>query len=359
MMEKKGSQPQERVRRGELVEVRSAEEILTTLDSGGTNGHLPFMPEMLKMLGKQFRVYRRVEHFSFDGDETCGDESSVRAFPENDVVVLENCRCSGQSHGNCKRGCSIFWREAWLKPVQIDVPKQKGYKLTEQSKSKANHTAVSGSPDARSELENRLITNNTEEPEQFYCQSSQLLIATQPVSFAERLKRCIRNVATGNYGLIEMLRNIAVWFSVRGREKLFGPFPVGSLKQTPVELLNLQAGELVQVKSLQEIKQTLDHRGFNRGLHFAPEMIPYCGKILRVTVRADKMIAEGIGVMRTMKNTVILEGCVCDSATWAFGACPRQDFIYWREIWLKRVEPKVETNFEASSVEPIEPAAAK
>jgi hypothetical protein len=38
-------------------------------------------------------------------------------------------------------------------------------------------------------------------------------------------------------------------------------------------------------------------------------------------------------------NTVILEGVTCDSSIYAFGGCPRMDFLYWREIWLKRVKP--------------------
>ncbi len=322
----------EKFSRGDLVEVKSAEEIMETLDNNGATNKLPFMPEMLPMIGKQFRVYRRVEHFSFDGDETCGDESSVRAFPENDVVVLENCRCSGQAHNGCKRGCSIFWREAWLKPASEVTASQEQAQRHEPA-AETMLTDRSG----KEALTERLKTRGLADSETFYCQSSQLLVSTHPVSFKERVRRCARNVWTGNYGLIEMLRNIFVWFYVRGREKLLGPFPKGKLNKTPAESLDLQPGEIVQVKSLEEIMQTLDQRGFNRGLHFAPEMIPYCGKELRVLARADRMIAEGIGSMRSMKNTVILEDCICDSATWAFGACPRQDYIYWREIWLKRL----------------------
>ncbi len=136
-----------------------------------------------------------------------------------------------------------------------------------------------------------------------------------------------------------------------------GPYPVGNLQKTPVEVLNLQVGELVEVKSLEEIKRTLDCQGENRGLHFAPEMIPYCGRRLRVVARADQMIMEGTGLMRSMKNTVILENAICDSATWAFGACPRQDWMYWREIWLKRVssqEDSLETTMEVGMASVID-----
>ena len=302
---------------GDIVEVRSSEEIMATLDQRGTLNELPFMPEMLEYVGERYRVHRRVEHFSFDGDDICGDESSVRAFPDNDVVILESVRCSGVSHGACKRGCAIFWKEAWLRNTTLDAPASK--------------------PTNPEILASRLKTQNESDPELFFCQSSQLLRATHPLSGKERILRCIRNVTTGNYRSLEMARNLVVWISVRGREKLFGVYPVGLLEKTPVGVLDLQVGELVEIKSLDEITKTLDSRGWNRGLHFAPEMIPYCGRRLRVAARADRMITEGTGKMRSMKNTVILETSVCDSATWAFGACPRQDYIYWREIWLKRV----------------------
>ncbi|MGE0757385.1 MAG: hypothetical protein AB7O38_10205, partial [Pirellulaceae bacterium] len=114
--------PAHRLVHGDFVDVRSAEEILATLDERGSLRGLPFMPEMLDALGGRYRVSRRVEHFSFDGDELCGDESSVRAFANNDVVILENVRCSGAAHGQCKRGCTIFWRESWLRPTTANSP---------------------------------------------------------------------------------------------------------------------------------------------------------------------------------------------------------------------------------------------
>jgi hypothetical protein len=33
-----------------------------------------------------------------------------------DGVHLEH-RCDGQSYGGCQAGCMMFWKEAWLKPV--------------------------------------------------------------------------------------------------------------------------------------------------------------------------------------------------------------------------------------------------
>jgi hypothetical protein len=43
-----------RVRAGEMVEVRSKEEILATLDERGRLHGMPFMPEMLQYCGQRF-----------------------------------------------------------------------------------------------------------------------------------------------------------------------------------------------------------------------------------------------------------------------------------------------------------------
>ena len=61
---------------GSQVMVRSAGEILSTLDDNGTLDGLPFMPEMLSWCGKSFRVLRRV-------DKICvADAGSSAAFPQ-------------------------------------------------------------------------------------------------------------------------------------------------------------------------------------------------------------------------------------------------------------------------------------
>jgi hypothetical protein len=92
------------------------------------------------------------------------------------------------------------------------------------------------------------------------------------------------------------------------------------------------------VKSFPEIVSTLSKTGFNRGLHFSPDQRPFCGRQFRVRSRTDNFIVEGTGEMKHFRNTVTLEDALCDSACFAFGGCYRADLLYWREIWLKRVE---------------------
>ena len=62
-----------------------------------------------------------------------------------------------------------------------------------------------------------------------------------------------------------------------------GKIPEG--RPTPTATLNLQPGELVRVKSHQEILQTLTTGNKNRGMSWDAEMVPYCGKTYRVLKR--------------------------------------------------------------------------
>jgi hypothetical protein len=48
-----------------------------------------------------------------------------------------------------------------------------------------------------------------------------------------------------------------------------------------------------------------------------------------------KIIAEETGKMVELSNTVILDGLVCEGICTM--NCPRANYLYWREIWLKRV----------------------
>ncbi len=102
------------------------------------------------------------------------------------------------------------------------------------------------------------------------------------------------------------------------------------------EVLNLQPGEIAEVRSEEEIAETLDENGKNGGLWFMPEMRRYYGQRFKVYKRVERIIMEATGEYRRMKNTVLLEGVICDGSE--HHGCDRSCFHYWRESWLKRVE---------------------
>jgi hypothetical protein len=95
---------------GELVEVCSEKDILSTLDDKGKLKGVAFMPEMKKFCGKRFKVFKRVEKIRV---ESSGEIRKIK----NPTVFLEGVVCDGEISGPCDRACFCWWREAWLKRV--------------------------------------------------------------------------------------------------------------------------------------------------------------------------------------------------------------------------------------------------
>ncbi len=178
------------------------------------------------------------------------------------------------------------------------------------------------------------------DPKTYYCQASELFKSTQTLSRLARVGRYVYGLFIGNFNSQQMAQDLATWSFWSIHRTLFGEYPRGVNQSTPEENMNLQPGEWVEVKSEQEIIQTLDKHGQNRGLHFSPDMRRSCGKRYRVNRRLDKIIMDGTGRMARLRNTVALEGaeCGCSYMGFGMGACARCDVAYWREIWLRRSE---------------------
>jgi hypothetical protein len=300
---------------GDLVEVKSPVEILQTLDGNGTLNELPFMPEMVLYCGKRYRVARRVFKTCVSGTREFTD---MRGFKSDDVVMLEEVRCTGVDHDGCQKFCMILWRDAWLRGV--DNPE----------------LPARNQNDGIEELHSRLKTKSG--PEKYFCQASEIAKVTKPISKFERFSKCFDDLRAGNYTVPGMFRNISIWMFWKIRRKILGPYGRGAAGKTPELTLNLQTGERVVVQPLDQIKQTLDEKSQNRGLWFSPDMRLECGRQKIVQRRLEKIIVDGTGQMRHMKNTVYLEDSSCSCPHVAFGGCPRGEFVYWREIWLRRKE---------------------
>ena len=103
--------------------------------------------------------------------------------------------------------------------------------------------------------------------------------------------------------------------------------------------LFLRCGDLVEVRSKSEILATLDENGELDGLAFMPEMLEFCGHRFRVGRSAHKTCdtITGDNLGRRMERCVHLENVRCDGS--AHGGCQAACLIFWKEAWLKRVEP--------------------
>ena len=302
---------------GDLVEILSPAEIFKTIDSNGTINGLPFMPEMLELCGKKFRVLNRI-------NKTCvevGYPVSDREFINNDVVTLVNARCGGQSHSGCQRGCLIFWKETWLKKVASESN---------------NEDKTFGSDIEKFGRQLKIM----DDEKSYFCQSTQLYKATNELSRVKQLIKIFKN-KKDKYNFIRAFVSVVISAFRKIKIKIIDNFPKGKLTKTPIETLNLQPGDMVEVKPYKLIAETLNKNGKNRGLIFSQNMKTYCGRRFKVKNRIEKMILEKNGKMIEMQSTVILEDVNCTACT-LFGACERKGYHFWREIWLEKIEPQTD-----------------
>lgn len=326
------------LRVGEWVEVRSAEEILATLGEDKTLDALPFMPEMLKYCGKRFRVFRSA-HKTSDTIEIFAIRKMANA------VHLEGLRCDGAAHGGCQAGCLLFWKESWLKRVSGDqaaIPAQSQRPFSAEQGNGSSVAAQSLYPWTK-----QPGTNG--QPGQYRCQATEMLKATTEVRKRGRFNPLfyVKDLTSGNVKLLDFIRygSLAMLnaFLLRWFNRRF-PYLRGLAgEKTPTVELHLQPGELVRVRTKEEIMRTLSPKFRNRGLWFDVEMVPFCGKgDFKVLRRVDTIINEKTGELVRLSNPcILLEGVTClgyYSHRRMFS--PRHEYHFWREIWLERVTTK-------------------
>lgn len=320
------------LRAGDIVRVRSAEEIFATLDENGTFDGLPFMPEMLKYCGRTLPVIERA-------DKTCAGDGVVRRM--YDTVHLQNIRCDGSAHDGCQAACLMFWKEAWLE--RVADPARTGGKDGPAQLSAQAQAYVD-------DVLHPFTCHETDEGTRYRCQATDIMSSSETLRFrqADQFVRDLRHRSPRVIlrGLVIEFFNLWQGWSKRHlpeRLRIAGgkvyPFVVGKLEKgtTPSRELDVGPGDLVRIRSKQDIEATLDVTGRNRGLSFDGEMANYCGRTARVRARVNHIIEESTGEMIDIKSDcIILEGVVCMGDYHRF--CTRAIFPYWREIWLEKVE---------------------
>jgi hypothetical protein len=310
------------LRPGELIEVRSLDEILKTLDGNGTLDGVPFMPEMVPYCGARARVFRRIDKLN-DWINSTGLKRM------RDLVLLEDLRCDGSAHGGCQSNCHLRWREAWLR----------------RTKSVVSITA-SDQPPPRPDLVadlHRLAMRGDDAAsgKRYVCQATELTAGGNPLRWGDP-RHYARDLLTGNVRLGPFVVGVALacfnWVQQRRGGVVFPAYAIGTSPTSPHGALGLQAGELVRVKSKRLIELTLNNRSRNRGLWFDREMLRFCGGQYRIRTRVERVIVEKTGELRLLTNPcILLEGVTAGGEYLGFN--PENEHIFWREIWLDRVTP--------------------
>jgi hypothetical protein len=341
-------------RAGDWVEVRSKEEILRTLDLNGQLEGMPFMPQMFQFCGRQLRVAKRAH-------KSCDTVNGPAGLRLKNMVHLEMLRCDGAAYGGCQAGCLLFWRTEWLKPVADGRDRAPATTVgaatgdAASSPGECTEDAVWAGTRAK-------IQTNPADPV-YVCQATRLPYAAAHLPWWD-VRQYVEDYTSGNVTLGRLVcgtvysacYNLSRAGIGLGRPMrwlydklhvLWGgpPFPrrtgtIPPASPTPACTLNLRPGELVRVKSHQEILATLNTDSRNRGLYFDAEAVPYCGGTYRVARRIHRIIDEKTGRLLRLKNeSVALEGVTCEARySNCRMFCPRAIETYWREIWLERVD---------------------
>jgi hypothetical protein len=309
------------------------------LDRSCTTDGLLFMPEMSAVCGREFRVLKRADKVN-----DLVTRSGLRRM--KDTVLLEAVRCSGDAHGGCQARCQTLWKESWLERV-----------TTSSSEQAAPRGAVGGcqTPALLARL-SAVTTKPADDLEPVYsCQATEMKRASSYLAWWDP-RQYYKDLASGNVALSEMMRAFGFWLftlllRIGGYRRLVAmyntvqrwrggdpyPYVSGTLRKTPTARLDLRVGELVEVKSFNEVVATLDVNNKNRGLWFDVEMVKYCGGKYRVLARVDRIINEATGKMTHLtSDCLILDGVTIQGDFHRF--YPQNEYPLWREIWLKRCD---------------------
>lgn len=340
---------------GDWIEVRSRQEILQTLDDRGQLEGMPFMPEMFQYCGMRFKVFKRAH-------KTCDYSTAYpyRTRRLKDTVHLET-RCDGESHDGCQAGCLLYWKIAWLKALD-----ENDTRTAERAGGGCGSQEVCSPSellDATRVLANTRRLDAIGVVDTYVCQTTQIPFATTELKWWD-IRQYLEDYSSGNVSVWRIVCAViyagyfhlsqagiglgpAMRWLYNSTHKVWGgtlfPRTPGLIPEgmpTPSVKLNLQPGELVQIKPHKEILQTVDSRNRNRGMFWDAELVPYCGKTYKVLKRVTRIIDEKSSKMIEMKSPcIILDSVVCQARySQCRMLCPKSMYPYWREAWLQRVE---------------------
>ena len=328
------------LRRGELVEVRSAAEILATLDDTERSEGLPFMPEMLAHIGRRFTVEARVERAC----DTINKGGRVRRMRQTRPARRPALRRLGPRR--LRRG---------VPPVL-----EGGVAAQVADSGETGNVAPAAGAGADRALED--LARRTRDA----CRgrTSRLPLpgdgvrrgvgGARLVGFAIVLARghvrqrrvcCDSSRSARGSSYEEIRRRLGLW-----------SYPVkstGRREDRPARSSTSRPGTRVRIRPADEISETLDATLKTRGSGSTGRCFRTAAARAGSTGRVERFIDEGSGRMIELKSEcVILDGVFCkghlSEGRWF---CPRAIYSWWRDDWLERAEAETRLTIGASTSE--------
>jgi hypothetical protein len=157
-------------------------------------------------------------------------------------------------------------------------------------------------------------------------------IGRQPLD--KRIKRSLAKV--WNNSVKKVMKK--VYYSLNPRLARFAKKKNSEvLNMTQVTIGILKPGDMVRVRSHEEIQATLDPWKELKGCAFLEYMGEYCGTSQRVLQSMERFLDERDYKVKKARGIILLEGVIC-RGTPVFGRCDRCCYLFWREEWLEKIE---------------------
>src|SRR5262249_46641461 len=122
--------------------------------------------------------------------KTCDTVFPVRGRRVSSAVHLDT-RCSGHAHDGCQAGCLIFWKDAWLRPVEGE---KGGAPASEATRSPGIPICSEGTVCSKArEVGPDGVTS-------YVCQATKLPYATTRLDWWD-VRQYIEDYTSGNVGL--------------------------------------------------------------------------------------------------------------------------------------------------------------
>ena len=159
------------------------------------------------------------------------------------------------------------------------------------------------------------------------CQIFELSAITKPLSFFRYVLQRVKKV---RHAIIRRC-----YFSMAIVRRIF--FKKSRSLSNVQSLIVFHIGEVVKVRSKEDVMATLDNWKKLKGCGFMTEMEQYCGTIQRVKKQVRNFMDERDYLVKKCKNMYILDGLMCEGVK-DFGPCDRSCYFFWRAEWLEKVD---------------------
>ena len=163
---------------------------------------------------------------------------------------------------------------------------------------------------------------------------SEGVVDSEPQSLRQRIKMMLkRRLSHRTKRKLKIYANRLInWFS-----KLGGRSKTSHVPTIESQATRLKAGDLVRVRSREEIAATLNSWNELRGCMFMEDMWQYCGTTQSVLKSVERFVDERDYRVKRARGLILLEGLICEG-TPDYGRCDRACFYFWRQEWLEKID---------------------